>query len=134
VNDADRSYLAKHILRLCEALHLSDWRIDILTDPCEDDCYASIHPTYGQRQANLNLSTDFRDLDPSRANRSLVHELLHCHAAGVQHHVQDGHFRRLMGDPAYSMWRVGFDQHHEDQIDAVARVLAPFMPPLEWPN
>lgn len=133
MTDAEWERLEAHIKTLCGEMGLADWDVIVKHDPPSDpDSYAEIHPTYGQRSAVLRVCLDFRTIGELRANEALIHELLHCHAAGVQHHIQDEDFRRALGDQAYRMWRLGFDQSHENHIDAVSRVLGRYMPPLSW--
>lgn len=116
-----RTAVGHYVAYLLGAMDLRDWVVRYRPDePPTEGCDASIHPTYGQRDAVLLLGHDFFEKEPSRQREVLVHELVHCHAAGVQHHVDDERVVDLMGKPAYSMWRAGLTQFVENAVDGIA--------------
>jgi hypothetical protein len=134
VNEAHFKHLESHIAVLMGEVELYDWRITLSRTPCEDGSYANISPTYGQRHALLHVAPDFPVIEPSRANKALVHELLHCHWALVQWLVEDDALMRTLGRTAYDLWFTGFRAAHETAIDSLSLVLAPHLSPLVWPE
>lgn len=134
MNKRQYLHLEKHIAVVMGEMELYDWRITLSRTPCEDGSYAHISPTYGQRHALLYVADDFARVEAGRANKALVHELLHCHWAIVQWLAEDDTFARTLGRAAYDLWFSGFRVAHETAIDSVALVLAPHLTPLRWPE
>ncbi len=123
---AQRRALARYLATLKREMWLGPWRIDLLWEDVDRDCHAEIEPTFGQRHANLRVARDFFESPPEKQRSVLVHELLHCHLADVQHHAQG--VEPLLGRIGYDAWMLGFRSAVEHAVDALTLLLAAGMP------
>lgn len=133
MTSTQRRALEKYIRYLLRALDLSDWAIAI-KEPldADDEAWARITPTYGQRRAALSLCPDFEQLPPEKARGILVHELVHCHTSGIQHHVESDELEGLLGKGASLLWVGAARQFIEGAVDAIAVVIARHLDVIDW--
>lgn len=118
-----RKALASYIEVLKREMWLASWRIDVIhDDDIRPEDFATIEPTFGQKQANLRVCHDFLDMPPWRQRRTLAHELLHCYAADVQHLGES--LRTNLGDQAYETWVSGFRLAVEHMVDGLTTLIA----------
>lgn len=127
--------LGDYIRYLLAELDLRDWTITLKTDehPEQGNADAEIHPVYGRRVASLYVPLDFFSYDSERQRHILVHELLHCHMAGIQHHATHGKLIQVLGVPAHDAWFAGYEQMVENAVDAIADAFARRLEPPRLP-
>jgi hypothetical protein len=119
---------ADYIRRLADAMHLRDWTFELVAgeQPDRADAAASILVTYGRKDAAIRLATDWGTYPPDRQRHYLVHELVHAHQEAI--HIAANNARDLLGTAAWAV----LDGCHRDAIevatDALAEIIAPFMP------
>jgi hypothetical protein len=130
VTRKQRRALERYLTYLRERLDLREWAI-CLHDGA-DDVEAKVCPTYGQRHACLYLSEHFWKKRPAEQAQTLVHELLHLHTAGIQHHAEHEQVLNVMGRPAHATWYAGFEQLLENAVDAIATAFARRLDPIDW--
>lgn len=116
-------------------LELRDWTLSLYRLPLDDDeeAFAQVVPTYGQKRATVHLCRDFAKLDPDTALRVLVHELLHCHLDSVERHL-DEVLPDLVGKPIADLIGAAVHERIEFAVDAIADAIAPHLPPLPAKN
>jgi hypothetical protein len=111
---------APYIRRLADLLGLRDWRFRVLDEPCSEDYDAYVTMVAGQKLALVELGPLFPTESREARRYTVVHELLHCHFHEVQAVVE----RNVSG----KVLRTEHKNFIEHGVDAVAVVLAPFMP------
>lgn len=123
ITEEQRKELAEYVAILKREMWLSQWRIDIVWDgDINPEAYATIHPTDGQRHANLRVCHDFFEMEPWKRRWVLAHELLHCYAADVQSLGES--LRTNLGDQAYEAWHPGFNLAVEHMVDGLTTLIA----------
>lgn len=128
----DRKTLARYIRQAADALELRDWTFDLMRKPSEEDAYAMVWPTYGQRNARIAFCANFRDLEPELQRGTVVHELIHCHLAALQSQMEndlDGHLSSV----AESLFFRSVRRNLEYAVDGLERAIAPCLPLIDWP-
>lgn len=70
-------------------LWLERWEIDVEDEPCSAESNAEIIPNGHRQHARLYLSASWKRWTIAEANRTIVHELLHCAHRDVDHVVDD---------------------------------------------
>jgi hypothetical protein len=124
----ERRAFERYLRYLLDRLDLTDWVVELKPEPAEEGA----SPTFGQCRAALYLGADFAKLPPKRASEILVHELVHCHVAGVQHHAESDELEELLGKGAYAAWFLGFRQLNENAVDAIAIAWARRLDVIDW--
>jgi len=114
---------------LADEMGLRDWTVQLECGPLENaEHVAEIQRIYGRKHARIRVSPEFWTEHPERQAQTLIHELLHCHFAGVQDAgvILGGVLHRK----AYAAWHPPFEHQVEYAVDALAGVLARLLPPL----
>jgi hypothetical protein len=107
-----------YVRTIADALRLKDWEFDIVQQaPSGDDSIASVQPVYGRKLAILRLSEGFLNDSYVEQRHTLVHELIHCHAAPLQ---------RLLESEEHMT--AGARQAIEYCVDGLADAIAPLLP------
>lgn len=107
-----------YIAELKERMRLNDWTLRLkLEDKPRDGDNAEIHSTHGRKLAVLLLSDAFLADKPEDQRHTIVHELVHMHFFGLTDLMEA---RGDMDSAARMLVELG--------VDAMADVLAPFMP------
>lgn len=121
--------LTPYVTTLQAAMGLAHWHVIIYDDPHphKPDCRAVIDPVEGRNLAELWLNDDALAGGPDDLRETICHELLHIHQAHWLHAIDDlsGEF----GTTAWNLWESGFRRELEYMTDALARVIAPHLPP-----
>lgn len=118
---------AEAYLRVLQPLMgLAHWTIEIALDPPENNAWGDVTRLSHAQDAAIRLCEDFGDLTSEQRRETMVHELLHCH------------LRDLIGTPAMvkqeislPLWAaLGDRMNHAEEciVDALARIIAPFLP------
>lgn len=116
----DRPEWTPYFRVLFDRLGLKDWdfRIDE-TGPSDRDALAAIACAEGRKFARIDLSDNFLRDDEDRQRHAAVHEALHCHGAHAGHLLD-----KVLTSEQRRLWMLA----HEYANDAIAGVLASFMP------
>jgi hypothetical protein len=116
--ESTREPWAPYVRQIADTLHLKDWEILISPQaPAGDETIASIQPIYGRKSALLRLSDGFLTDSATDQRHTLVHELIHCHAAPLQ---------RLLESEEHMT--AGARQAIEYCVDGLADAIAPLLP------
>lgn len=120
--------LTPWFVEMSTALHLGHWmiRVPLETRPDNDDEAASVERIYGQNVAKIFLSDRFLLSSPEDQRETYTHELLHCHFRAIIE-ARDS-LDELLGKPANTLFVQQMKTAEEWAVDAIARVLAPFLP------
>lgn len=128
----DRKELGRYVRWVADEIGLRDWTIDLLTEPCDEDCNAQTRLIYGRKRAALRVSEGFRAFDLERIRHTIVHELIHLHLAAATNQV-DHDIGEHLGATAYDIFWNGWLRNLEYGIDGLAGALAPHLPLIDWP-
>lgn len=127
-----RVRLTDYVRALADRLGLKDWDFLIDWDPTDGNSDAEIRPVYGQKLAVIQLGPNFRTESPEHNRATVAHELIHCHLHPATDVIRVTHERLLDDDAAIATW-AGFFMSIEYATDALANVVAPFLPlPPAW--
>ena len=128
-----KTYIEGYIRDLLVILRLQDWTITLDWSISKDhDVYATIISNPDQKRATLNLTIKFLELDNKERSQTLVHELMHCHLFAL-HYLTEKSIEQACSKKVSEMFLVGFDCEIEKATDAIADVLAPFVPKFTLP-
>jgi hypothetical protein len=133
VKKRDRKALALYIRSTADQMGLRDWDFNLLREPCDDDCNAQCRVIYGRKLADIRVSEHFREFDPARIRRTVVHELVHFHLAAATNSVEhdlDGHLSGQANGLFYSGWL----RNLEYGVDGIATAWATTFPLIKWPK
>lgn len=119
-----------YIRTLADAIGLRDWSFKIDDEPCDDHCDAQIRCIYGQRQAVIRIGDQMVDYDPAKQRGVLVHELVHCHLALID--AATRYAEPVFGSIAWPVFEGAMADANEQATNAIAVVLAPFLPLPMW--
>lgn len=127
MNQSRRDYWAVYLRELANQMALRDWIVAIAKAPTPlDECFASVEMVSGKRYASVFLCKGWDKRDPVAQRKTLVHELLHVHWAGTNHTL------KLANKNVDKLWFVNLiwtiDREEELAVDALAAVIAPFLP------
>lgn len=126
-----RKALGRYVRRMANEMELRDWTIDLVYDPpADDDCMAHIKCTYGRKRAQVSFPRDFFSLTPEQQRHAVCHELIHCHASGLE-----WQFNNLGGRVSPDVFDVlwgGMKDQIEFAVDAMAAALAKHLPLPEY--
>lgn len=105
-------------------LRLNEWHLKLNTFPTTDeDVWAEVHITYGQKRARVDITKEWNDLDAHTQRRIAFHELLHIYFDGITKHL-DRVLPSLIGDPATSVVVDNVHEQIEKAVDAIAESFA----------
>lgn len=129
----DRKALGEYMRNIADVMGLRDWTLNLLHEPCDDDCNAQVRLIYGRKVADIRVSEAFRSFDPERIRRTVVHELIHFHFAACSNlieHDLSGHLSKQALNIFFSAWVRDF----EYGVDGLATAVASSLPLIEWPK
>lgn len=130
----DRKELCRYIRWVANEMCLRDWTFDVPHEPLpESDAFATVKPTDGRKRARITFCRDFRDLEPDRQRHVVIHELVHCHFAMVQHQIESD-LERHLGQHADRVLFDSFRRNLEYGVDGITDALAPHLPLIRWPE
>jgi hypothetical protein len=128
-----KAYIEGYIRELLVIMRLQDWTITMDWSISKDqDVYATILSSPDQKRATLNLTLKFLELDSKERSQTLVHELMHCHLFSL-HYLTEKSIEQACSKKVSEMFLVGFDCEIEKATDAIADIIAPFVPKFNLP-
>ena len=128
-----KAYIEGYIRELLVIMRLQDWTIMMDWSISKDqDVYATILSSPDQKRATLNLTLKFLELDSKERSQTLVHELMHCHLFSL-HYLTEKSIEQACSKKVSEMFLVGFDCEIEKATDAIADIVAPFVPKFNLP-
>jgi hypothetical protein len=128
-----KAYIEGYIRELLVIMRLQDWTITLDWSISKDqDAYATILSSPDQKRATLNLTLKFLELDSKERSQTLVHELMHCHLFSL-HYLAEKSMEQASSKKVSEMFLVGFDCEIEKATDAIADIIAPFVPKFILP-
>lgn len=136
MTDAEWIVVETYVRNRARELGLSDWDIVIEREPCDDDtAFAENATTPGRRYAKIKLCKRFRELTADEQRSTIIHELLHCHSAGIEHflHADLKEHPALTSNEHAFIDAVGM-RRIEDMIDGIAEAVALKYPVIQWPK
>lgn len=130
----DRKALCGYIRWVADTMDLRDWVFDVSYEPPSDpEAYATCRPILGRRRAVLKFCADFREMEPDVQRNTIVHELVHCHMAGLQSQAELD-LESLLGKPTDAVFFSAFRRNVEYAVDGLAGAIAKHMPYIDWPE
>lgn len=138
----DRKELGRYVRWVADEMGLRDWHFDLDVEPPDDPemyegqqrAFADVCPTPGRRHAKMRFCEDFRfGLTADQQRMAVVHELVHCHLAALQHQCECD-LDPLLGRPAITVFFNGFRRNLEYAVDGITAALTPHFPPIAWPD
>lgn len=117
--DKAQNWLPGYLRAVADKMDLRDWEFELQAVGADDNTLAGIKRFYGQRKAAIRIGERFWARDRVAQRLTVIHEMLHCHHAAPDEWIA-GHLK----GPEYEAWEFMM----EYSIDAVAVVVAPFMP------
>lgn len=119
--------MRRYVAVLQPLLRLQGWDITVPDEPPEeDDAWAVCERSKHGWDARVFIADRLLAASPDQQRKTLVHELLHLYT----HDWHVAHLDALTGlEQTSRNWaRERHDHEHERCVDAIARVLAPFLP------
>lgn len=133
MNEAQWTALDAYVADLAQRMRLWHWKFTVLREHCGDDANADIWKRDDKNDANIRVAVGFAGQTSEERRYTLVHELLHAHFADMPVAVDLA--QNIMGNGAAFKMLTEAHMHAEEKAaDAIAQVLAPFMPPCELPE
>lgn len=136
LSGARRAALEAYVSEVRASLRLDAWDVRLADEWPDDgeDVYAQIDPCEQRWIATLRLGSGFWDLPPEDQRNTIVHELLHLHHVRLTDVTRLGAWRHQVGQALYDHLVDQVKREAELMVDALASVLAPFVPlPPAWP-
>lgn len=121
--------LTKYVQSLANQLGLMDWVISVLPEPCDPCCFATIHCIEGTKKGRIRFCHNVHELPPEKVRYVVVHELLHCHTAGMSQVVEFDVPKVSVVAP--DMQAVLYSIHTREEercVDGLAFAIASFFP------
>lgn len=121
------SVLSKYVQQLADQLGLMDWAISILPDPCDPCCFATIHCLEGTKKGRIRFCHNVHEIAPEKVRYVVVHELLHCHTAGMSQ-VLEFDLPKVHSPDTTALLNSIHEREEERCVDGLAIAIAPFFP------
>lgn len=126
--------LADYVRDLADRMRLADWVFFVSSDPeampgdgIDDVRCGTFAGTYGRKSARIWINAEWwKEVSPEERRETIVHEVLHAHFHSSHETVSQmvtTHPRRT-ADALLGI----YDVQSEYAVDAIAHVLAPFLP------
>lgn len=128
----DHKALAAYVRVVADLMELRDWTVTLSDQPCDPAKRAEVFIPYGHRHARISVAQNFRHESAEHQRESIVHELVHCHIEVMVDTVERDLADHLGRQSDSLFWR-GYKRQMELSVDALARTVAPHMPPIDWP-
>lgn len=129
-----RDSLGTYVRRTADLIGLKDWTLYICdAAPKEEEWVAQCDPWPGRKHAELAFRQDFFTRNPDEQRSTIVHELIHCHLAGMSHLVRVTLAKEL-GQSAYTLFEDAYRSVMEYAVDGLADALSGGFPLPEWPK
>lgn len=118
VGDGEVSAILDFMQELLALLKMTQYRILMMWNPSDDDCYASIDFVDGRFTAQLYLNKEWSGYHPDIKFNTIIHETLHITHRTVNDVVEDQAHHMLY--PAYADFRRRFQEQMEFFVDHYA--------------
>lgn len=141
----DRRELERYVRGIANEMGLRDWTFTVEVvkqvgrtwnknkpQDGEEWC-ATCKPVIGRKYAELTFASYLRNAPRDDLRHTVVHELVHCHFYGLWDMLRRDTLMQ-MEQEVYDMWVVGVERHMEYGVDAMADVIAPHLPLINWPK
>lgn len=106
---------------------LRDWAVVIDHEPSEDGTLAQVRVAVERRELSMAFCGRFDELDPDDRRHAVTHELVHPHLRDIWSAVEVG-AAEAFGGMAYRVYVGGVRRAVEQSVDALAAVIAPYLP------
>ena len=125
--------LGQYVRDRADDLALRDWTFTIAHDPpSHAPALAETRPVYGRRLAAIRFCVEFRELTDDEQRHVVIHELLHCHLADLQHQTgSESRLEKALGQSG-SLALAGIAQSIEYAVDAITDGIAEHHPLIAW--
>jgi hypothetical protein len=123
--------VAAYVRLVADLCDLRDWDIFVYVGNVGDDLLATCEAVYGQRRAKINLASNWQSMDADDFRATVVHELVHCHFAALDHTVSEmtsAAFPRRFG----KLFEAAYTVQVEYTVDALSLVLSKLLPLPEF--
>lgn len=106
---------------------LRDWQFHVHEGVESEDSLADCLVTKGMRHASIGFAHEFFEKPPDVQRVYVVHELVHCHVAGMEHVVEDACKPHL---PAAALVALADLHTYQNELatDAISVAWAPHLP------
>lgn len=135
--------LKKYVRWVANEIGLRDWTFLVTVGevthatrnaPPDDAVWcAKCGPVPGRKYAEITFDSGIRTWPLEDIRHTVTHELTHCHFYGLWDTVRRDTINMLK-QKVYDVWISGIERHMEYGVDAMADVIAPQMPLIEWPK
>lgn len=134
ISDVDFEILCQYVRETADQVGLRDWSFIVKRDaPSKDSRLAEISCAFGRKCATIWFCNDFRTQDPATQVYGVVHELMHCHMAGVDSLALTALVdSKTLTEQQNAIFYEGFLQEFEYGIDGIATFVARGFPPIPW--
>lgn len=122
--------LARMSRRSADACGLRDFTVVVDEDPAADGALADVRVDLRRSVVALRFCEGFEALDPAEQRHAIAHELVHVHVERMTVRVMT--LADELGGTAWRIFWSGFSDETERVVDALAAVVAPQLPPVEW--
>lgn len=128
----DHDALATAARQCANLVGLRDWTVIVDEEPPDDPkAQADVRVDLRRRALALRFAANFAGLTEDEQRHALAHELLHVHVE-----LLGGRVRQLSPEFGRTAWAVfwsGYEEETERVVDALASVVAPLLPSIDWP-
>lgn len=129
-----RKVIGAYLRDLADKLGLRDWTVTVMhaspQDLGEDAGYlAQVGSDPGAWEAKFYFRSDFPTLSDDQVRETCVHELVHVHRRVIRH-FNDKTIKEVLSVDAWNTWLAAVTLLDETATDALARAIAPLMPPF----
>src|SRR4051812_41470190 len=116
-----------------DQLGLRNHAVEVMEDesPRDPHALAEVELASGRAHVRLRVREDFVLADPEEQRLVLTHEFLHPHLQRMTERVHSDVSAEVGGAAFRMFWR-GFTADTEELVDALAQLLAPGMPLIDW--
>jgi hypothetical protein len=110
---------------------LAHWEITVSDDAAPDDAWADIDPHSLNPSATLRIGSGFDSQTPQKQTLILAHEISHLILAPLDRYIS--HLEGQHGGVWWGAWEPGYNDHHEQTTEAIARAIVPLLPAYPMP-
>lgn len=133
MTEAEYKVLDGYVRTIADRLGLRDWAVKVGRHPSGEGTGADMHGVYGRKIAHIRVCAEFRQESEVDQRHYIVHELVHCHFESIRHLIECGlPSAQALSGAAQQVLYQSFYQQLEYGVDAIAVVIASYMPPIVW--
>jgi len=108
-----------YIREIANKLNLEAWRFNLIHDPAPEECLARMRCIEGKKLFEVELGKSFFQEDAEGQRETIVHEVIHVHFGDMHNGLG-----KVLSKDSWKWYELAM----EHGIDALARIIAPFMP------